>query len=275
MTHGEPLTILTYNLLHANASDEHPWSQRRPTMTRLLNELGPSLIGTQEGLDRQLTEITDTLDRPYRRVGTSRLGSTEDEYSAILVDEDRFEVGAVAEQWISTTPDVPGSISWGHHPRMFTAVDLVERSTGTSMLMINTHLDYWSLVARRHGAEAISEHVRTYAEGRPVVLTGDFNTGAHQSAAYQRLIATPLADVFDVAAHPGPERPSYNDHQPPPDRGPRIDWILVSPDVVVDDCRVVTQDIDGLYGSDHLPIEATIRLPLPQERASCGVTWRR
>ena len=262
MTHGEPMTILTYNLRFANETDEHPWSQRRPVMTRLLDELAPALIGTQEGLDHQLTEITDTLDRPYRRVGTSRLGTTEDEYSAILVDEDRFEVGTVAQRWISTTPDVAGSISWGNHPRMFTAVDLVERSTGTPLLAVNTHLDFWSLVARRHGATAISDHLRTYADGRPVVLTGDFNTGAHQSAAYKHLISTPLVDVFDVAERPGQDRPSFNDHRPPPERGQRIDWILVSPDVTVDDCRVVTQDLDGLYGSDHLPIEATVRLPL-------------
>lgn len=261
MTHGEPMTILTYNLRFANEFDEHPWSERRPVMTQLLDELSPALIGTQEGLDHQLTEITDALQRPYRRVGTSRLGSTEDEYSAVLVDDDRFEIGEVAQRWISTTPEVPGSISWGHHPRMFTAVDLVERCSGTALLMINTHFDFWSLVARRHGAEAISAHIRAHANGRPVILMGDFNTGARQSATYKRLTATPLVDVFDVAQHAGPDRPSFNDHRSPPERGPRIDWILVSLDVVVDDCRVVTQDLDGLYGSDHLPVEATVRLP--------------
>lgn len=261
MTHGEPMTVLTYNLRFANETGEHPWSQRRPVMTRLLNDLAPALIGTQEGLDHQLTEITDALDRPYRRVGTSRLGTTEDEYSAVLVDEDRFDVVAVDQRWISTTPGVPGSISWGHHPRMFTAVDLVERATGAALMMVNTHLDYWSLVARRHGAAAIREHVRTHAAGRPVILTGDFNTGAHQSAAHRHLVSTPLVDVFDVAERPGPDRPSFNGHRTPLERGQRIDWVLVSPDVAVDDCRVVTRDLDGLFGSDHLPVEATVRLP--------------
>lgn len=262
MSAGKPLSVMTYNLRFANETDPHPWSARRPLLTELLRESAPHLLGVQEGLRPQLDQIAEGLADHYTWVGQSRLGDTEDEYCAIYVDRRRFDILDVDQRWLSTTPQTPGSLSWGRHPRIVTAVSLAERDSGARLLMLNTHLDYWSLTARRFSAELLADYLDTSGGGRPVVLTGDFNTGAHISAVHRRLQQAGLVDVFDRAAHPGPDHPTFNDYQPPRTRGPRIDWIFVSAQVQVDSCGIVTRHFDGRYPSDHLPVQAALRLPV-------------
>ena len=45
--------------------------------------------------------------------------------------------------WLSDTPDVAGSITWGHpHPRMVTWALFEQRSDGRRFYLFNTHLPY-------------------------------------------------------------------------------------------------------------------------------------
>jgi len=256
------MTVMTYNLRFANETDQHPWSHRRPLMTRQIADIAPAILGTQEGLKSQLDDISVGLPDHYSWVGTSRQGNTEDEYCAVFYDQRRLELVGAEQQWLSDTPDLPGSRSWGRHPRILTAVGFRNAEAG-EILVINTHFDYWSLRARRFGADQLVHYVRTHAQGRPVVVMGDFNTGAHISRAYRSLLDAPLVDVFDVAERPGPEHPTFANYHPPRRRGPRIDWLLVSPNVAVVDCAIDDRSFDGAYASDHLPVTATLRFPVP------------
>jgi endonuclease/exonuclease/phosphatase family metal-dependent hydrolase len=259
---GAPMTVVTFNLRFANETDQHPWSARRPILIRQIADIAPAVLATQEGLRSQLDDVALGLPDHYAWVGTSRKGATEDEYCAVFYDQRRLELVAADHQWLSETPDVPGSVSWGRLPRMLTAVSFRDAEAG-ELLVVNTHFDHWSLRARRFGADQLVSYLRTHAQGRPVVVMGDFNTGARISRAYRSLLDTPLVDVFDVAERPGPEHPTFANYQPPRRRGPRIDWLLVSPDVAVVDCAVDDRSFDGAYASDHLPVTATLCLPIP------------
>ncbi|MET0694865.1 MAG: endonuclease/exonuclease/phosphatase family protein [Propionibacteriaceae bacterium] len=260
MNLGEPMKIMTYNLRFANERDVHPWSERRPLMIDMIAGSAPVVLGTQEGLRHQLDEILTGLPPWYDWVGHSRGVGSEDEYCAIFFDNRRLRVVDLTQRWFSNTPEVPGSRSWGACPRIMTAVTFADVRTGDEMLVINTHLDHMSVHARRFAADYLIHYIRTNAHGRPTIVMGDFNTAARVSAVYRRLCETPLQDTFEASPLPGQDRPTFNNYLPPPKVGHRIDWILVSPEVQVEQSLVNTSDFDGQYASDHLPVEATVRL---------------
>lgn len=254
------MKLMTYNLRFANEIDMHPWSQRRPLLVRQVADAAPAVLGTQEGLRHQLEDIRQGLPRHYAWVGHSREKGIHGEYCAVFYDTRRLEVVDVTQRWFSLTPAVPGSQSWGDCPRIMTAVTLAERASGDEFVVINTHLDQLSVQARRFAADYLLGYVQTAAEGRPTIVMGDFNTAARHSSVYQRLCQTPLVDTFEAQPQPGGDRPTFNNYLPPPSSGPRIDWILVSPDVQVETSMVDTRDFDGSFASDHLPVQATVRL---------------
>ena len=263
---GEPMTIMTYNLRFANEVDAHPWSERRALMADLVRASAPTILGTQEGLRTQLDELSDRLPDWYAWVGDTRGVGTEDEYCAVFYDRRRLQVVDVTQRWFSTTPLVPGSLSWGACPRIMTAVTFLDRATDTELLVINTHLDHMSVHARRVAADYLTDYVRSEADGRPTIVMGDFNTAARVSAVYRRLAETPLTDTFEAHPDSDSDRPTFNNYLPPPVRGHRIDWILVSPDVFVQSSLVNTTSFDGRYASDHLPVEAHVQLARPLSR---------
>jgi len=232
----------------------------------------PDVLGTQEGLRHQLDEIVEGLPPWYDWVGHSRGVDADGEYCAIFFDTRRLQVLDLTQRWFSNTPEVAGSRSWGACPRIMTAVTFADVQTGDEMLVINTHLDHMSVHARRFAADYLIHYIRTNAQGRPTILMGDFNTAARVSAVYRRLCETPLQDTFEACPLPGQDRPTFNNYLPPPKVGHRIDWILVSPEVQVDQSLVDTSDFDGLYASDHLPVEATVRLARPLQPV--GATMR-
>ncbi|MBA3528734.1 MAG: endonuclease/exonuclease/phosphatase family protein [Propionibacteriaceae bacterium] len=268
MNHGEPLKIMTYNLRFDNDRDLYPWSARRQLMIELIADSAPAVLGTQEGLRHQLDDISLGLPNYYAWLGNSR--GADDEYCAVFYDSRRLQVVALTERWFSATPEVAGSISWGACPRIMTAVTFRDRESGDEFLVINTHLDHMSVRARRFAADYLVSFTRIAADGRPTVVMGDFNTAARKSAVYQRLCETPLTDTFEASRTTGLDRPSFNNYQPPPAIGPRIDWVLVSPEIAVDSAQVNTRDFDGRYASDHLPVEATVRVPRSLQRVGAA-----
>lgn len=267
---GEPMKLMTYNLRFANERDAHPWSERRALAIDLVAGAAPTILGTQEGLRHQLDDLSDGLAAHYAWVGFGRGWPAADEYCAVFYDTRRLQVLDVTQRWFSSTPEVPGSLSWGACPRIMTAVVFEDRTTGDELLVINTHLDHLSVQARRFAADYLVSYIQGCSDGPPTVVMGDFNTAARVSAVYRRLCETPLEDTFEAQPLPGVDRPTFNNYQPPPLRGHRIDWILVSPEIHVESSQVNTSDFDGRYASDHLPVEATVRLARALQTVGAG-----
>ena len=254
------MKIVSYNLRYASEDDPQPWSRRRGPMTELLRELSPHLIGTQEGLAHQLAEIAAGLGERYRWVGQSRHGGTTEEYLAIFYDTERLRLDDVEHHWLSDTPWVPGSRSWGNElPRLVTTATFTDRSSATEFRMLNTHLDHLSATAQQRSASYLRELIRGCPPApddscQVVVLTGDFNVAAESSEPYRTLLGTPLADAVLIAADQGPRPATFADYQAPEPEGDRIDWILISPGARVRHSEVVDRAPGGQYPSDHLPV---------------------
>jgi endonuclease/exonuclease/phosphatase family metal-dependent hydrolase len=258
------LDVMTFNLRYAHAVGPHPWASRRPVMRALLRVERPDLIGTQEGLAGQLRDIRADLGGSYDYVGTGREGGTRGEFTAIFYQATRLSPRQQGCYWLSDTPEVVGSNTWGGRcVRMVTWVRFVDQGTGREFYAVNTHLDHISEYARQRSAALIRDRVAAFDPALPTVLTGDFNGPADAgSAVYTTLVdRAGLVDTWTVAAHRGVEYGTCHNYGPATPGG-RIDWILVTPDIVVAAAVVNTyHGGTGGFASDHFPVQARIRLP--------------
>jgi endonuclease/exonuclease/phosphatase family metal-dependent hydrolase len=127
----------------------------------------------------------------------------------------------------------------------------------------NTHLEAFDATTRARSAELILRRMATdFEPGVPVLVTGDFNEPAGPGGAvHDALVADgPLVDTWESADRRGAAYATFHDYGPLRPDGDRIDWILSTPDVRTVHASVSTTTLDGRYPSDHLPVQAVVRL---------------
>jgi endonuclease/exonuclease/phosphatase family metal-dependent hydrolase len=258
----DTLHVMSFNLKYASAIGLNAWRKRRPVMAELLSAELPTVLGTQEGLYAQLCDIANDLPDRYDWVGQGRAGGVADEYCAIFYDADRLEKLGSGDFWLSDTPDVPGSRTWGNTViRMATWIRLRDKRTGAELAVFNTHFDHVSEESRVRSAELLRERVGAVPWDVPVLVTGDFNAPAEHSAAYTILTdGTGLTDTWTTAAeHASPLYATWHGYRALIPDGPRIDWMFVRGDLAVTAAGVNTHDHLGRYPSDHLPVQALLK----------------
>ncbi|MEU0036275.1 endonuclease/exonuclease/phosphatase family protein [Streptomyces sp. NPDC006333] len=259
---GPRLGVMTFNLRFASTAEPHSWATRRPVMRELLRRAAPDVIGTQEGLFPQLRDIASDLGRRYDWIGTGRAGGSRDEFAAVFYDTGRLAPAAYDHFWLSDTPEVIASNTWGgSHIRMVTWVRFRDlHAGGREFYVLNTHLDSGSQYARVRAAALIGQRIAGLDRALPLVVTGDFNSAAHKNPVYDALLDAGLVDTWDTATERGAPYGTFHGYGPLRPGGDRIDWILATPGVRADRTEVDTFSLDGRYPSDHLPVRATLRL---------------
>ena len=257
------LCVTTFNLRYASTERPNSWAERRPVMHDCLRQLAPDLIGTQEGLKQQLKDIAADLP-DYDWIGTGRDSGNKGEFMAIFFRRDRFEALATNHFWLSDTPEVVASSTWGNTcKRMVTWVRFRERSSGREFYFWNTHLDHEVEAARQKSAALIRERVAALKTDLPVVLTGDFNSAGGRSRAYDMLVKEGgFTDTWTVARTRTNESfNSFHGFQEPKKNAIRIDWILTRGTAAVERAEIVTFSKDGKHPSDHFPVAAWLSFP--------------
>lgn len=260
------LCVMTYNLRYASDTPPNAWPQRRPLMKKCLEQVRPDVIGTQEGVYRQLKDLAADLP-DYEWIGLGRDGGSRGEFMAVFFRRDRLEPIEYDHFWLSDTPMVMGSTTWGHsNRRMVTWVRFKDRQNGQEFYFWNTHLDHEVQAAREKGAALIRTRVEALKTKLPVLLVGDFNAEAGVNAAYHTLVAEgAFTDTWGQAKERQNERMnSFNGFREPRQEGVRIDWILGRGVAEVAKTEVVTYREDGKFPSDHFPVVAWLTLARPQ-----------
>lgn len=250
--------VMTFNVRLPTAADgPDRWERRRALMVRFIRELQPDVIGTQELYALQGDYLVARMPE-YAWFGRSRRGD-DDERMGVFHRRDRLRVVAAGDFWLSDTPEVPGSISWGHpEPRMVTWALFERIADGRRFHLFNTHSPYREQDedARLRGAATILRRMHALPHDLPVVLTGDFNAGP-DSGTHARLGAF-LQDAWIAAPHrEGPEGTFHAFTGRPRQR---IDWILFR-GLRAEAARTVTRHADGRYPSDHFPVVADLAWP--------------
>jgi endonuclease/exonuclease/phosphatase family metal-dependent hydrolase len=254
------VTVMTFNLRYASLEPPNAWWQRRSVMNQCIRSVDPDVFGTQEGLYGQLKDIEADLAGDYAWIGLGRDGGSEGEFMAVFYRKARFEPLEYDHFWLSDTPSVIASTTWGNsNRRMVTWVRFLDRQTRREFYFWNTHLDHEIQTAREKAAELIRKRIEALkTDGRPLVLLGDFNAMAKANKAYDIL----TADGFLKETWSGAEQGSFHDFTGTAnaDLG-RIDWILTRGDVrVVEKPRIVRFERGGQYPSDHFPVAAKLKL---------------
>ncbi|MCW1804767.1 endonuclease/exonuclease/phosphatase family protein [Brachybacterium squillarum] len=266
----DQLHVMTFNIRMDNSTNTQPgdadhWPERRPLLVELLEREQPTLLGVQEAKYAQLGALEEALPK-HRMIGYGRQGGSRDEYSAIFYDATRLEVLAWDQFWLSDTPDVIGSATWGNTvTRIVTWAHLRDLRSGTELVHVNTHFDHRSEEARIRSGEAIAALLEDEElAGLPLILTGDFNSPAPNSGAYTTLVTDgPLLDTWDSAEKRlTPAWGTFPGYEDPVEGNDRIDWICTSEGVRALRTAInVWRDADGRYPSDHAPVQTLIALP--------------
>lgn len=258
-----PLTlrVMTFNLRFASAQPPHAWPERRPIMQRLIAREAPDVIGTQEGLYGQLRDMAADLPA-YEWIGLGREGGSRGEFMAVFYRREKLEPVAFDHFWLSDTPDVIGSATWGNRfKRMVTWVRFRERATGREFEFWNTHFDHEIEAARTKSAALIAERLARVDHAVPLLLVGDFNCLAGACEPYTVLTTqAKLTDAWLAAAHRTNEGlNTFHGYEPPKRDGERIDWILARAPAAVSDAAILDYAENRQTPSDHFPVTATIR----------------
>jgi endonuclease/exonuclease/phosphatase family metal-dependent hydrolase len=262
------LVVMSFNIRYGTASDgENRWENRREAVFGLLGSEDPDLIGVQEALAFQLDEMR-AASPVYGIVGVGRTdGRRDGEFAAILFRRDRFQVAASGTFWLSDTPEVVASRSWGNTiPRICTWARFIDRD-GRAFWLYNVHLDHQSQPSRERSVGLLLERIAVRpALDEPVIITGDFNAG-EDNPAMAPLIGSPggrpprFADAFRVRHSDATTVGTFTGFEIGRTSGPKIDYVLVEPDVEVVSAEIVRTVTDGRYPSDHFPVVARVRLP--------------
>lgn len=257
---GDQLHVMTFNLRFASVTEPNSWARRRPVMAELLDREQPTVLATQEGVYPQLRELARDLPRGYDWIGAGRDGGSRGEFMAVFYDTARLEPVAYDHFWLSDTPALAGSRTWGNRiPRMVTWVRFLDRRTGAEFVVVNTHLDDRSANARLLAARLLRTRITAFGEDLPVLLTGDFNVAAGASDVYA-LLTEELTDTWTAAGRRGPVFATWHGYRPLRPGGERIDWILARGPVEVAAVAVNTFARHGQFPSDHLPVQALVSL---------------
>jgi len=254
-----PLKVMSFNIRYANDTDGvNAWPNRRDVTVAMLEKAAPDLFGTQELLKVQGDYLVAKL-KNYAWFGTDRRGGHADEHMGIFYRTDRLKLVETGQFWLSDTPEVVGSITWGHPlPRMVTW-GLFETKVGARRFYaFNTHLPYRDEDedARTKGAALILARIKAIAGDLPVVLTGDFNT-TPDSAAH-RTLATALVDAR--ASAPVKLGPAETFHGFTGKADKQIDWIFLR-GFSAKRVTTITDHLGAVQTSDHFPVLAELGWP--------------
>jgi endonuclease/exonuclease/phosphatase family metal-dependent hydrolase len=261
------LCVMTYNLRYASSTPPNAWPQRRPIMREVIQQISPDIFGTQEGLYGQITDIA--ADAPeYTWVGVGRDdGATKGEFMAVFYRKSRLEPLSTNHFWLSDTPEVPGSTTWGNkNRRMVTWLKFRDQAANKEFYFWNTHFDHEVQSAREKSAELVRKRIESLNTSQPLLLVGDFNANAEQNKAYHTLVDDGfLADTWRLAKQRiGEGLNTFNGFKEIGKQGRRIDWLLARGKVEVDTEEIVTFSKDGQFPSDHFPVVARLRLSDPK-----------
>lgn len=256
------LSVMTFNMRYDNPEDgENNWRFRRERVAEVIKAQDVDVLGTQELLSNQFDDLSGLLTG-YQGVGVGRLdGAESGEYCAVFFKKERFTLLDSGTFWLSETPEVVGSLGWdGACERIATWVVLRDRDD-RELFFIDTHLDHVGQVARDEGVSLLMKRIETLSGGRPVILTGDFNSEPESSVVAHVQKDGVLRDAKSIAAQRSGTDWSFSDFGRIPEaERPLLDYIFVSGDIEAVRYEVLPDTFDGGYVSDHAPVMAVVKI---------------
>lgn len=243
--HGRPLTVVTYNIHHAQGADGVLDLER---VAVALRDSGAVVITLQE-VDRHFGIRSENVDQASwlgRRLGMHVVFGANLDLDPVNAGEPRRQFGTAIlskypiRSWRNTLlPKLPAG-----EQRGLLEADIAVR--GTTVRILTTHLQHDNTPERLAQIAAIRDLT---ADGdRPTVLTGDMNA-LPDTEEYDALAET-FTDVWPIVGQG--DGFTFDSDAP---QG-RIDYVFTTNGV-----RARAATVLQTLASDHLPVRAELHLP--------------
>lgn len=250
---GNALHIMTYNLRVPVDSGWKAWGHRIDHIDWFFHKEQPTIMGTQEAHAWQVAQLMDKIrarfgDR-YRAIKRGVYADGHGAGNGIVYDSTRLQLLDHGYWWLSNTPNVAGSKSWGNEqPRMMIWAKFRDRRTGRDFAHINTHFDHKSAESRNKSATLVKDKLAGF--GTPVVVTGDFNAEPG-SPVHDKMVAGGTHDSWGSAEKKLTKGWNTTNGWSTALRetGHRIDWIIGT--AAVD---FMQAGVNHWYPHDHLHV---------------------
>jgi len=263
---GQDYRVMSFNIRVGSANDgQNSWDFRKDLVVKTIATFNPDFFGVQESLVYQSNYLVNNLTG-YAKIGRGTLANGTGEQCAIFYKTSKFTKVRSGQYWLSTKPNVAGSIGWDAKlSRIVQWAELRDKQSGFSFVYFNTHWDHVGDQARFNSATLMRQKIKELALGKPVIVTADFNAD-EGSAPYGRMRGLDnfdtMRDFQDTFAtvHPDTQASVGTAHGFDGSAGNRrIDWILADWDFQVLAASIVRTSYSGRYPSDHFPITAIVR----------------
>jgi endonuclease/exonuclease/phosphatase family metal-dependent hydrolase len=254
------IKVMSFNIRYGPAADgENQWDRRKSLTLARIQAFGPDLLGLQECRDDAQADFVKSNLPDFHFYGVHREGGggTALEMAPLLFRKSAFRIVRQGVFWLSDTPQVPGSRSWGSiFPRTATWARLIHAPTRRAVTFVSTHFDC-EPTAIDGAAHFLRQWLAQALKETPVIVTGDFNADK-DSAAYRLLTGTGMpADAYRQVHPAGGNEATFHGYDKPEEMA-AIDWILVSDHFRVIDARIDRTRQGKLFPSDHYPLTAVL-----------------
>ncbi len=259
-----PMRVMSYNVRLDIASDGiNRWSERRDFFVGQVALMRPALLGLQEVVPGQKTDLERMLPG-YVFLGVARDdGKAKGEFSNLAVDRAAFRVRDSGTFWLSPTPGTPSKGWDAAFPRVTTWARLTRIADGKRLLVLNSHFDHRGETAKLEGARQVAAWLKANRKANEtVIMTGDLNSIPDSPPLAALTGDGGLRDSRTASASPpiGPEG-TFNAFVTVPADSKRIDYVLADPDVAVEHYAVLAWHGEaGRVASDHWPVVADLRV---------------
>lgn len=255
------LCLISSNIRFDNPADgDNAWPHRRTILAETLLSHKPDIIATQEGRYNQLKDFESLLG-DYEIIDSHRSWIKERMYPTFFIRKGTFEFLKSDDVWLSETPAVAGSLSFGSaFPRLMTWMKVQPKDTDKNFLFINTHLDHIKKETRLEQIRVLTEEAGKVKDERSrIIIMGDFNDSPESEVRKVLLNAFPeVRDAWKLFNTE--EETSHHAFNGECQNGTRIDWILVDQSLVVEECFLEKKTTAGKYPSDHFPVICRISI---------------
>ncbi|MCE5293592.1 MAG: endonuclease/exonuclease/phosphatase family protein [Chlamydiales bacterium] len=272
--------VVSYNMLFDRydhlLAKPYRWNARLPRVLDLIDEMHSDIVCMQELYPNQVQDILKDIGHEYGFAGKlPEPGQEPTEINGILYRKTRFSCESCRVYYISETPDVLSSDPYSKERRTLVEAQLTDLKTKKELVVFCTQIAFGSADSREYAANYIIKHIEPICQKKACILAGDFNcfsphlddphvpfcdgtfimrllTGKYlQNSRDAALIGTigPLSTYTNL---PGAILPFQGRGTP----GIILDHILVTSNIQVLISAIQPGQVDGMYGSDHLPVIA-------------------
>lgn len=260
--------MINYKVATFNLKNDMPltrkflkWMTRRDAVVKCIEKINADILGVQELTDEMLDSVS-SLRKMYSMVGLPRNKNpkSNSERTDIFYKTSRFTCITSKTFWLSNKPNKPGSkLFLSPFPRICTYAKLQDKETGVILNVYNTHLDHLFSYTRSKEAEILIQQLHEQGATRNVILLGDLNTNSDSNAV--KIILDneiiPLKSVY--TNQPSTNTMHYGNGKLKEDKLP-IDYIFVSKEYEIKNTRIITDEFEGMYPSDHYPVVTILEI---------------